>query len=175
MRYVALLRGINVSGQKLIKMAELKQHFEMPGLANITTYIQSGNVLFDTSEHQAGVIRQQIEAQLQLKLGYAVPVIVRSLPELHQVVESCPFSLPYHSEEMRLYVSFLSVAPGRAQCSELEGYSYETEQIKVLGSEAYLLTATYGSTRFPNTFVEKKLGVQSTVRNWNTVNKLLSL
>ncbi len=174
-RYVALLRGINVSGQKLIKMEELRKHFELPGFSNIVTYIQSGNVLFDTKEKKQDLIRKQIEDQLIVKLGYAVPVIVRSLKEIGEAIANNPFDTPVSGGKARLYVSFLSGLPDEDLIKLIEAFSYEAEKIKVVNREAYLLTESYGSTKFPNTFIEKKLGVQSTVRNWNTVNKLTEL
>ncbi len=174
-RYVALLRGINVSGQKLIKMEELRKHFELPGFSNIVTYIQSGNVLFDTKETKQELLRKKIEDQLIVKLGYAVPVIVRSIPELGNVIANNPFKEPEGTGKVKLYVSFLSGTPDEERIQQLEAFSYDTEMVKVINQEVYLLSESYGSTKFPNTFIEKKLGLQSTVRNWNTVNKLTEL
>ena len=176
-RYVAFLRGINVSGQKLIKMEELKKHFMMPGLQNIVTYIQSGNVLFDSEEKKAELLRSNIEQQLAKQLGYAVPAILRSLPEIKKVIKNNPFDTPVAGEKVKLYVYFLSAVPAPGLKDTLEAFSNELEQVKVMvmGREVYLLTGSYGSTRFPNTFIEKKLGVQSTARNWNTVNKIMEL
>ena len=174
-RYVALLRGINVSGQKLIKMEELRKHFELPGFANITSYIQSGNILFDTKEKKQEFIRTKIEEQLLLKLGYAVPVIVRSLPDLEKVIAGNPFNQSELAGAGKLYVHFLSAVPAADKVAELDNLSSEMEQLKIRNREAYLLTGSYGTTRFSNTFIEKKLAVQSTARNWNTVNKLLAL
>lgn len=174
-RYIALLRGINVSGQKLIKMEELRKHFEIPGFRNIVTYIQSGNVLFDTEDKKQELIRKKIEDQLIVKLGYAVPAIVRSLADIKSVIKSNPFDEPKAGEKVKLYVSFLSGIPAPGLNEALEAFSNESEQVKVINREVYLLSESYGTSRFPNTFIEKKLGVQSTVRNWNTVNKILEL
>ena len=175
MRYVAFLRGINVSGQKLIKMEDLRKHFELPGFSNIVTYIQSGNVLFDTTDKKTDKIASKIEQQLEMKLGYPVPVIVRSLEEIKKVIALNPFPLPQEGEKVKLYVSFLSVTPTMESAAAVEALSYPLEQVKIIGQEVYLYTGSYGSTKFPNTLIEKKLGVKSTVRNWNTVNKVLEL
>jgi uncharacterized protein (DUF1697 family) len=174
-RYVAFLRGINVSGQKLIKMQDLRAHFELPSFSNVVTYIQSGNVLFDCDEKKAGRLKNTIEQELEKKLGYAVPVIVRSLTEISKVVQNNPFAPPQEGEKVKLYVCFLSATPDPAAAAALAAMSYELEQLQFAGTEAYLCSASYGSTKFPNTLLEKKLGVQSTVRNWNTVNKVLEL
>src|ERR1035437_5125901 len=91
MRYIAFLRGINVSGRKLIKMDALKQHFELPGFKNIVTYIQSGNVLFDTQETEEAKLRTKIEKQLALKLGYEVPAILRSTADIKSAINNNPF------------------------------------------------------------------------------------
>jgi len=173
-RYVALLRGINVSGQKLIKMEDLRAHFVMHDFENITTYIQSGNVIFDSAEKTTEALRKKIEEQLESKLGYAVPVIVRSINELKKVIAANPFA---DSEQGagRVYVSFLSGKPAVAAKEQLEALSYDAERVIVLNKEVYLLTESYGNSKFPNTLVEKKLGLKATVRNWNTVDKLAGL
>jgi uncharacterized protein (DUF1697 family) len=156
-------------------MEELRKHFELPGFERIVSYIQSGNILFDSKEKKADLLRKNIEQTLEKKLGYAVPVIVRSLDEMKAVIERNPFDMPAEGGKARLYVCFLSAIPAAGLVAAFEANSNESEQVKVINSEVYLLTDSYGSTKFPNTFVEKKLGVQSTVRNWNTVNKVLAL
>jgi uncharacterized protein (DUF1697 family) len=173
-RYVAFLRGINVSGQKLIKMEALRGHFIMPGVTNISTYIQSGNVLFDAKTNDTAALTQKIEKQLLKQLGYAVTVVTRSAEEMRAIIETNPFS----EDEVngrKLYVTLLANAPGKEEQKKLASFNTETEETRVIGKEVYLLTAGYGDTKLSNTFIEKKLGTTATTRNWATMNKLLAL
>lgn len=173
MRYVALLRGINVSGQKMIKMDALKLHFDMPGISNVVTYIQSGNVLFDTKETDNNKLRNKIEKQLTLKLGYDVPTIVRSLEEIKEAVDNCPFTeeLP----ERRVYIIFLSAAPPAALHTALDTYKNDAEEIKVIGQDLYIVSGGIGKSKLTLALIEKKLGVTATMRNLTTSKKLLEL
>jgi uncharacterized protein (DUF1697 family) len=173
-RYVAFLRGINVSGQKLIKMEALRQFFEMPGFKNITTYIQSGNVLFDSKETDGEKLRVKIEKQLLGQLGYEVPTIVRSLDEIRTIIKKNPFPASLDGSK-KLYVHFLSDEPVKALHALLQPYKAPEEELRIIGREAYLVTPGYGNSKLSNALVEKKLGVTATTRNWATVNKVLEL
>ncbi|MCD6010554.1 MAG: hypothetical protein K0Q79_416 [Flavipsychrobacter sp.] len=172
-RYVAFLRGINVSGQKLIKMEALRQYFELPGFKNIVTYIQSGNVLFDSKETDADKLVVKIEKQLAKQLGYEVPVVIRSLDEIKDVIRKNPFQK--EMEERKLYVHFLSGAPDKALHSSLEAYKSAGEDYKIIGKEMYFLAPGMGNSKLTNTLIERKLGVTTTARNWATINKVLTL
>lgn len=171
-KYVALLRAINVGG-RVVKMEELKKMFAMPGYTNITTYIQSGNVLFNhTSFDKEGIIKE-IEDKLDSSLNYEVKVLLRSMPEIAAVIENNPFK--DHHEEMGLHVVFLSQPPGNEKVIAINSLQTVNEQFLVRGSELYLLCRKggYSDSIFTNKFIEKKLGVYATTRNWNTVNKVL--
>lgn len=174
-RYVAFLRGINVSGQKLIKMEALRQYFEMPGFKNVVTYIQSGNVLFDSKETDEDKLLAKIDRQLTKQLGYPVPVVLRSLEEIKEVVRKNPFKDEPAESARKLYVYFLSGAPDKASHALLDGYKSEGEDYKVIGREMYFMAPAFGNTKLNNTVIERKLGVSATARNWATVNKVLSL
>ncbi len=174
-RYIALLRGINVSGQKLIKMEDLRTHFKMPGFKNIVTYIQSGNVLFDTPESDPELLRRKIEKRILQKTGFEVITIVRTASEIELAIKNNPFGNLSNAEPRQLYVSFLSDIPDKKLCGLFENFSNDAEAAKVVNREVYLSTGGYADTRFSNNFVEKKLGVAATTRNWATVNKLLEL
>ena len=175
MRYIAFLRGINVSGQKLIKMEALKQHFEMPGFKNIVTYIQSGNVLFDTKETDETKLHKKIEKQLALKLGYEVPAIIRSTDGIKIAINNNPFGELSADDPRRLYVTFLSDAPPVSLHKALDAYKSEQEEVQVVNRELYIVTGGIGNSKLTLTVIEKKLGVTATTRNWATVNKMLEL
>src|SRR4051812_19370866 len=102
--YIALLRGINVNGQKMIKMDQLKNIFESLPFQNVKTYIQTGNVIFEAADDD--LLSTRIESKLNDVLGYHVPVIVRTLDELEGIVRQTPFPLIEISENEKLYVSF---------------------------------------------------------------------
>jgi uncharacterized protein (DUF1697 family) len=174
-RYIAFLRGINVSGKKLIKMEDLREHFKMPGFKNIVTYIQSGNVLFDTAETDEGLLRKKIEKRILQKTGFEVTTILRTLDEIGATIKKNPFGTINNDDPKKLYVTFLAGLPEKKLCTVLENFSNDGETLKVINRETYLLTGGYADTRFSNTFVEKKLGMAATTRNWATVNKVLEL
>jgi len=175
MRYVAFLRGINVSGQKLIKMDALKQHFEIPAFKNIVTYIQSGNILFDTKKTDEAILRRKIEQQLFLRLGYDVPAIVRSIDNIKSVIANNPFNNLAPDDERNVYVSFLSSIPDEALIPSLNAFKNAEEELRIIDREGYLLVKSYGNTKLSNALIEKKLKVTATTRNWATINKMLEL
>lgn len=172
-RHIALLRSINV-GKRQIKMDVLKELFRIGDFENIVTYIQSGNVLFDTKEKDESALRKAIEEQLEKGAGFEVKTIIRSLDEIAAVIKACPFD-PDAEEGRRLYVTFLADAPDTGTAKALESLSTDMESMKVINREVYFLTPAYGETKFSNNLMEKKLGTVATTRNWQTVNKVLEL
>jgi uncharacterized protein (DUF1697 family) len=172
-KYIAFLRAINVGG-RVVKMDDLKKMLAMPGFKNITTYIQSGNVVFEHGEEDKDVLVNKIEAKLLKSLRYEVKTLIRTIAELDTIIKKNPFKK--YDEDMGLHVSFLSVKPESAAVKELLLLQTEHEQFKFVDTEAYILVrkGAYGETKFSNTFLEKKLKVAATTRNWATVNKMLS-
>ncbi len=171
-RYIAFLRAINVGG-RIVKMDDLKKIMAIPGLKNIITYIQSGNVVFDSAETDKGLLTKKIEKKLLTALGYEVTTFVKTIPDIESTIKKNPFKkIP---EEMGLHVSFLATVPDAELVKQLLLLQNENEQFNVMGTEAYILVrkGAYGETKFSNTFLEKKLKTQATTRNWATVNKML--
>jgi uncharacterized protein (DUF1697 family) len=174
-RYVAFLRGINVSGHNLVKMEDLRQYFQMPGIYNVSTYIQSGNVLFESEEYDETVLRAKIEKQLSDKLGYKVPVVLRMSHELKSIIANNPFDHIKTEDTMKIYVTFLTDTPAFSVRGSLGVYSNDAEDARVVKREVYIRTGNYGKTCFSNTVIEKKMGMTATTRNWATINKILEL
>ena len=175
-RYIAFLRGINVSGQKIIKMEQLREIMTLPGFSSVATYIQSGNVLFTTAQQDTGALIAKIEPHLQKSLGYPVSVILRSLPEIQDIIHANPYpqsALP-PGDDRKVSVTFLQSLPDPSLVPGLP-VSSGTDELTVLGSEVYILYKAYGDTKLTNTLIEKKLAVRATTRNWATVNKVLEL
>ena len=172
-KYIAFLRAINVGG-RVVKMENLKKILAMPGFKNITSYVQSGNIAFDHSETDKEVLINKVEAKLLKALGYEVKTFLSTPEELRTIAEHNPFKkIP---EDMNLHVSFMSGEPDDDAVTQLLSLQTEHEQFRIAGSEAYILVkkGAYGETKFSNTFLEKKLKVAATTRNWATVNKMIT-
>lgn len=173
-RYVAFLSGINVPGQNIVSMDELKSLMEMPGIENVSTYVQSGNVLFDSEETNESVLKHHIESSLHKSLGYRVCVILRMFHELKRIVNNNPFDVKTEAKS-KLYVTLLGDIPAFDVRGSLGVYSNDAEYARVVNREVYIFTSNYGKTCFSNTFIEKKLRVEATTRNWSTLLKLSDL
>lgn len=177
--YIALLRGINVGGKNMIKMAELRRTLETMGLARVQTYIQSGNVLFESNEKEE-LLRMRIERQIESVFGFSVTVVLRTAAELEQITENCPFSqkavseAEASSEGESLYVSLLLQAPSREGIQHLNAYRTDSEECQIEGRDVYLLFRhSIRNSKLANNL--QKLGVPATTRNWKTMNKLVVL
>ena len=172
--YIALLRGINVSGHKKIKMPELKAMFEDLGFTNLRTYIQSGNVVFESA---TGIdLENKISAKIQEKFGFDVSVICRTSGEMEKVITRNPYAEMAGFETEKLYVTFLQQTPSSEKLEMLKGFTFEPEMYSVSGKEIYIYCFNgYGNTKLDNMFFEKKLKVSATTRNWRTINKLIEM
>jgi len=173
--YLALLRGINVAGQKKIKMADLKALFEDLGFKDVQTYIQSGNVVF--SADKALNHKLLIETSIQKQYGFEVPTLVLTDEELDNIVESNPFSdVDLDTEGSKILATMLSDTPNPEAMSSVLAYKHESETCLLRGNVVYLKCPNgYGNTKLSNAFLEKKLNVIATTRNWKTIRKLLEL
>lgn len=176
MTYFAFLRGINVTGHKIIKMAELKVMFETMGYKNVRTYIQSGNVAFESANTKNETLAKKIETGLEKSLGYTVSVIVRTKEEIEKVINGYPFSKVKNHENFKSDVAFLSAEPGSGSVKELESLNTKDEIFKVIENNVYSLrNKSFPDALIGKGVIEKKLKVKATVRNWNTVNKILTI
>jgi len=177
MKYVALLKGINVGGQKKIQMADLKSMFEELGFAEVATYIQSGNVIFDTRPAQAEKLEQKIEAGIEQSFGFEVSVLVRTHEDLDQALTENPFgSMDPEQDGTRVMFTFLSSSPLSENARKVEALVGLPEKLVVKSTLAYLHCPNgYGKTRFSNTWIENRLKVRATTRNWKSVLKLHQL
>ncbi len=175
--FISLLRGINVSGHNMIKMAELKKLYESLGFRNVTTYIQSGNVIFQSGKDDSGSVEAAIERAIERKFGFPVTVIARKPAELAGIIKANPFSGSDKIDETRLYVTLLKTKPAPEVVKALQpAAARSTDQYKITGSEVYLYCPNgYGRTLLSNTFFEKQLKVKATTRNWKTVNTLYAM
>ncbi len=171
--YIALLRGINVSGHKKIKMAELRVHLADAGLTDVSTYIQSGNILFTHEEPTASKVAEIIEKKIEEIYDFHVPVLLLKPETLEEVIANNPYE---GCDINRLCVTFFYESPEQEGIDRLQGYSFPSEEY-VLQEHLLYLHAPLGFARakFSNNFFEQKLKIRATTRNWRTVNKLLAL
>ena len=174
--YIALLRGINVGGNKIIKMLDLKAMFQTLGFANVRTYIQSGNVVFESDEGSESLLSGVIERQIREVFGFEVSVIIRTLAEMENVIANDPFQLSEPEEFKRWYVTFLPAEPSAEALDKLRTYENGPDKVRFVGREMYILyeVSVSQSSLFKVPF-DKILGMPITARNWNTVNKLVAI
>jgi len=174
--YVALLRGINVNGQKIIKMNQLKNIFEDTQFKNVKTYIQSGNVIFDTIQEETTSISERIQNSLKETLGFEVTVIVRSISELEQIIKVNPFRIEELLENEKIHITLLDQKPTAASIDILKAAKSNKDEIQVLNREVYILCRNgYAKTIYSNSTIEKRLKVVATTRNLDTINKIMSI
>lgn len=174
MKYIALLRGVNVGGKR-IKMASLKVVFESMGFLNVKTYLQSGNVIFKNKSSNMEKITRDIERRICKTFGFLVKVIIRSENELEDIIKNNPFTAQ-NAEINNLYVSFLLYMPDKEILTNLDKYKGDKEKFEINGREIYLyLPNGYARTKLTNNMLEKKLKTVVTTRNWKTTNKLMEL
>ena len=177
MKYISILRGINVAGQKKIKMADLKALYEKLGFESVVTYIQSGNVIFDANSKNAADLKGLIEKAIEAKFKFSVPVIIRTNEELKKVIGQCPFGkIDYENDGAKVLVTFASSKPGKDKVDNIGKFVVPPEELVVCGKEIYLYCPNgYGKSKLSNSFVEAKLGIEATTRNIKSVIKLHEL
>lgn len=174
--YISLLRGINVSGQKKILMKDLKSLYESLNFVNVTTYIQSGNVIFSANETDISRLTDLIRNKIKTHYEFDVTVIIRTNSELQQVIERNPFIKRNAVDVKHLYVTFLNSVPEDINREDMDRVKKESEEYVLDGRELFLyFPEGYGTTKLSNAFLERKLNAEATTRNWKTVEKLLEL
>ncbi|MET7302466.1 DUF1697 domain-containing protein [Embleya sp. NPDC005575] len=171
-RYVALLRGVNVGGHRRVPMADLRRVLTELGYAEVKTLLQSGNAVFEAAEQPTADLVAAIEAKLVGEFGFAVDVMVRSGAELRAVVAANPLEV---SDPVRFAVAFLSPAADPAVLDAVDPDSYAPDLLRVGEHELYMYFPNgLGKARL-SPILTRKLGDKATVRNWNTVTKLLAM
>lgn len=171
--YIAILRGINVSGAKTIKMEALRLTFQKQGFENVTTYIQSGNVVFSTTA--TSQLTAQIAESIKTDFGFEVPVIVLSCEELKTIIGNNPLNDGTRDPGF-FHITFLAEKPAAFNFSEIEAKKQGEEEIVISEKAVYLFCPHgYGKTKLTNTFLESKLKVAATTRNWKTCGELLRM
>jgi len=171
-QFAALLRGINVSGQKKILMAELRATLTKAGLSNVKTYIQSGNVVFE-SEKSADTLEKDIHETILKRFGFEVPVMVLTIENINKAIQENPYPERAEENHKKVYFTFLSQNPDSRMATELEKEMYEGETLEIKGKTAFFYSENpYGKSKLNNNYIEKKLKLRATTRNYKTVMTL---
>ncbi|CAN5350310.1 DUF1697 domain-containing protein [soil metagenome] len=173
--YLALLRAVNVSGHNLLPMKELRVRMEASGYANVRTYIQSGNVIFDHPSEDEGELRTTLADLLTTEFNVKSPVVLRSRDELAETIANCPFTVD-PAEAKLLHVMFLGDLPSEEQLAALDPNRSPQDKWEVRGRDIYVHYANgVHGTKLTNAYFDSKLKTVSTGRNWRTVNTLLKM
>ena len=174
--YLSLLKGINVGGYKRIGMPDLSALYRNLGLENVQTYIQSGNVVFSSTDSDPVELAGKIEEGIQAQFGFSVRVLVRTQEEWLQIFQNNPFLKRDSIDTGKLHVTLLTDYPGEELSEKIRLIQSEPDEFILSGKTVYLYCPNgYGRTKFSNDFFEKKLKVEGTTRNWNTVASLLEM
>jgi uncharacterized protein (DUF1697 family) len=173
--YVAFLRGINVGGHKLVAMSDLRELLGLLGYTGVSTYLQSGNAVFSAPRGKDDRLAAEIEEQMSTRLHLDVRVLVRTGDELARVVAANP--LPQAANQpAQLHVAFLGANPEVDALPALGPSRFPDEDIRLGDGVLYVWYRNgLGRSKLTHDLLERRLGVSVTLRNWNTVTKLLSL
>ncbi len=175
MKYVAFLRGINVGGKNKIKMETLRETFAALGFENVKTYINSGNVVFETVETGDKIISDKIEAAIQSNFSLNIKVITRTIAEIETMIADNPFAGQFENDK-DLHVFFLGEQLPEEKREMLLSNNRENEQFAVQNREIFcLLRVGVLDSLIGKDYIGKKLKISATARNWRTVNKIVGL
>jgi uncharacterized protein (DUF1697 family) len=172
MRYVSMLRGINVSGHRKVSMPELAALYEGLGFRGARTYVQSGNVVFEGGKNDPTTTAAEIEAAIREQLGIPdVDVIIRTAAELDKIRQGNPFL--DSADPKTLHVTFFR---GKPAANVPDDGSWKPDEYRVAGQEAFVHCPNgYGRTKLNNTFFEKRFSSRATTRNWKSVTTLAEM
>ncbi|MFA6402770.1 MAG: DUF1697 domain-containing protein [Salinivirgaceae bacterium] len=174
--YLSILRGINVSGHRMIKMDALRQLFADLGFINIQTYIQSGNIVFQSKKDDQQKLENKIAKAITEKFTFDVPVIVKELDEFKQIISNNPFMTDKGKDITHFHVTFLSDKPDQENFNKIKDEQYQQDEFQLVDKAIYLYCPnSYSNSKLTNSFFENKLKVTATTRNWKTVNELQNI
>ncbi|HSY49256.1 MAG TPA: DUF1697 domain-containing protein [Thermoanaerobaculia bacterium] len=174
--FICFLRGVNVGGNKMVKMDALKALFGSLGLKDAKTYLQSGNVVFRSDDADHALLTRRIEEGIRKKAGLEVRIVLRTESELRKVIAANPLTVEPERNPKAFLVAFLSGELTKEAKARLKTLKIDSEELHFGSREMYLyLPAGIADSKLSNALTEKKLGVNVTARNWNTVNALLGM
>lgn len=170
--YIVLLRGINVSGQKRIIMAELRELLTSKGFLDVQTYIQSGNIILSSNKTSTECEQIIFDAILE-HYSFEVPILVKTASEIKEIMGNCPF--PIAKKEKSIF-NLLQAIPSEESIEKTNLLSFPFEEFYITSSCVYFYCEKgYARVKMTNSVIERKLKVRATGRNFNTMTKLLAL
>lgn len=173
MKYAAFLRGINVGGKNKIKMETLREVCGAIGFENVKTYINSGNIIFETRKSENLKLAAKIEAAIAKEFSLSIKVMLRAMSEIEDIIKNNPFEGQFEREK-DLHVLFLAEELPVEKCEQLLSNNNENEMFVVRNCEIFcLLRISVLDSLLGKGYIDKKLKVSATARNWRTVNKVL--
>jgi uncharacterized protein (DUF1697 family) len=172
--WIALLRGVNVVGKNKVPMKQLAAALERAGLRSVRTYIQSGNVIFQSASGSARTLGTRIAQLILEEFGFSPQVMVISGQELERAIRGNPFP-GAHKNHKLLHLFFLSARPAKPDLESLSQLDAGREAFALRGSVFYLYTPDGFADSVVRSRIERSLGVHATGRNWRTANELLRL
>ena len=173
--YIALLRGINVGGSAMMKMTDVKKQFEEASLSDVKTYIQSGNVIFTSSEKDTSKISTKLKKQFQKSFGHNGEIFILTPEELKTALTHCPFEPEKNEAKQLCHLMFLSDKPSTQQVDKLMEMSGKEYSFAVHDKVLYYAYSREIAGHRRNINFEKVLGVTGTARSWKVISKLIEL
>lgn len=171
-----MLRGVNIGPRNRIKMDALRAVYESVRLADVRTYVQSGNVLFRTKQENPATLAKKIQSAIADAFGFRPEVILRTTEEFRRALEANPFAGRRDVEPAKLLVTFLATEPGAEAQVDLRGLKEHPEELHLVGRELYIyFPKGIGASKLPWSSVEKLLKVTGTARNLNSVRAMLEI
>jgi uncharacterized protein (DUF1697 family) len=173
---ISMLRAVNVGGHNKIKMDALRALYSSLGFENPQTYLQSGNVIFKTSERKLDIVAKHIQSAIKKKFNCTTDIILRTTAELRSVVTKNPFAKRPGIEPSKLLIAFLASDPGDEARKTLEDQKFAPEELHVAGRELYIYFPDgMGKSKLPWPRMYKILNTPGTGRNWTSVTKMLEM
>ena len=175
--YISFLRGVNMTGHNSIKMTDLSLLYINLGFSDALTYIQSGNVIFNSvNELTVAEIASTLEKAILDRFNYNIPVMIRTVEELKRTLSLNPFFAEEDFDRSKMAVMFLTEKVTEEQLRKVVNINYPPDKFKVVGSEIFIYCPNgFGRTKLYTNFFEKKMGVIGTARNWKTITAMLNI
>lgn len=165
-----------MSGHRMIKMDALRQLYSDLGFENVKTYIQSGNVVFQFKQIDNKKLADRIEKEITKRFEFQVPVLVKEINELKEIVNQNPFLKDNSKDISFLHVTFLSDIPTKENLNKIINGQYQQDEFQIFEKSVYLYCPnSYSNSKLTNSFFESKLKVTATTRNWKTTNELINI
>jgi uncharacterized protein (DUF1697 family) len=173
--YAAFLRAINLGSHNKLAMPRLREIVETLPAEDVTTHVQSGNVVFRSTMRSAARVEAALEKALKQEAGLDVRVMVRTPAQLKRLLDGCPFAA-HCDDPTKLHVTFLDAKPEKAKVDAIDPEGFLPDVFAVEGQDVFLFCPEgYGRSKLSNAYFERKLGVAGTTRNWRTVTTLAEL